>query len=90
MRQIAAIFDLILYSKILIFFANFQALMKFSGKDLTMVGWGTQLHILMEAAQIAKERFGANCEVIDLKTILPWDADTVAEVCSFPSICGLY
>uniref|UniRef100_A0A0M3HNJ5 2-oxoisovalerate dehydrogenase subunit beta, mitochondrial n=2 Tax=Ascaris TaxID=6251 RepID=A0A0M3HNJ5_ASCLU len=49
------------------------------GKDLTMVGWGTQLHILMEAAQIAKERFGANCEVIDLKTILPWDADTVAE-----------
>uniref|UniRef100_A0A0M3HT82 2-oxoisovalerate dehydrogenase subunit beta, mitochondrial n=1 Tax=Ascaris lumbricoides TaxID=6252 RepID=A0A0M3HT82_ASCLU len=49
------------------------------GKDVTLVGWGTQLHILMEAAEIANEQFGASCEVIDLKTVLPWDVDTVAE-----------
>ncbi|VDK48146.1 unnamed protein product [Anisakis simplex] len=49
------------------------------GKDITMVGWGTQLYVLLEAAQIAKEQFGAECEVIDLKTILPWDVDTVAK-----------
>ncbi|VDD90365.1 unnamed protein product [Enterobius vermicularis] len=48
------------------------------GKDLTMVAWGTQVHVLLEAAEMAKEKLGVECEVIDLRTILPWDIDTVA------------
>ncbi|MFH4981527.1 hypothetical protein AB6A40_008236 [Gnathostoma spinigerum] len=48
------------------------------GKDITLVGWGTQLHVLLEAAVLAEEQFGAKSEVIDLRTILPWDVDTVA------------
>uniref|UniRef100_A0A0N5AP53 2-oxoisovalerate dehydrogenase subunit beta, mitochondrial n=1 Tax=Syphacia muris TaxID=451379 RepID=A0A0N5AP53_9BILA len=49
------------------------------GKDLTMVGWGTQVHVLLEAADLAQKELGVECEVIDLQTILPWDADTVAD-----------
>ena len=38
-----------------------------AGKDVTLVGWGTQIHVLREVAQMAQEKFGASCEVIDLK-----------------------
>uniref|UniRef100_A0A183C5Y9 2-oxoisovalerate dehydrogenase subunit beta, mitochondrial n=1 Tax=Globodera pallida TaxID=36090 RepID=A0A183C5Y9_GLOPA len=48
------------------------------GTDVTLVGWGTQLHVLLEAAELAQQRLDVSCEVIDLQTILPWDVDTVA------------
>jgi len=47
------------------------------GDDVTLVGWGSQLQILRAAAQMAREQLGVSCEVIDLRTIMPWDADTV-------------
>lgn len=47
------------------------------GNDITLIGWGTQVHVLKEVAQMAKEKFQVNCEVIDLVSILPWDTDTV-------------
>nr|CAD2142852.1 unnamed protein product [Meloidogyne enterolobii] len=49
------------------------------GKDVTLVGWGTQLHVLMETADLAEKDLGILCEVIDLQTIIPWDVETVAE-----------
>ncbi|KAK3096954.1 hypothetical protein FSP39_005077 [Pinctada imbricata] len=49
------------------------------GNDVTLVGWGTQVHVLLEAAKIAQEKLGVSCEVIDLRTILPWDYNTVSE-----------
>ncbi|KAK0426581.1 hypothetical protein QR680_009781 [Steinernema hermaphroditum] len=49
-----------------------------SGTDVTMVGWGTQLHVLLEVAELAQEKLGVSCEVIDLQSILPWDVDIVA------------
>lgn len=45
-----------------------------------MVAWGTQVHVALEAAQMAKEQLGTNVEVIDLATIHPWDEDTVVKV----------
>lgn len=51
------------------------------GKDITIVAWGTQVHVALEAAQMAKEQLGASVEVIDLETIHPWDAETVIKVC---------
>lgn len=50
------------------------------GNDLTLIGWGTQVHVLQEVAQIAKDQLKINCEVIDLVSILPWDKQTVCNV----------
>lgn len=50
------------------------------GTDITLVGWGTQVHILLAAAELAEEKLGVNCEVIDLVSILPWDKETVCNV----------
>ena len=45
-----------------------------------MVAWGTQLHVLKETARMAQEQLGVSCEIIDLRTILPWDEDRVIQV----------
>ncbi|XP_076037211.1 2-oxoisovalerate dehydrogenase subunit beta, mitochondrial-like [Oratosquilla oratoria] len=47
------------------------------GEEITLVGWGTQVHVLREAAHIARQDFNISCEVIDLVSILPWDTETV-------------
>ncbi|XP_029801057.1 2-oxoisovalerate dehydrogenase subunit beta, mitochondrial isoform X2 [Suricata suricatta] len=49
------------------------------GSDVTLVAWGTQVHVIREVASMAQEKLGVSCEVIDLKTILPWDMDTVCK-----------
>uniref|UniRef100_A0A0K0EJZ8 2-oxoisovalerate dehydrogenase subunit beta, mitochondrial n=1 Tax=Strongyloides stercoralis TaxID=6248 RepID=A0A0K0EJZ8_STRER len=48
------------------------------GKDVTMVAWGTQLHVIREVADMVEKDFNVSCEVIDLQSILPWDVETVA------------
>jgi len=47
------------------------------GTDLTIVAWGTQCHVAVEVAQMAKKELGVSCEVIDLRTIVPWDYETI-------------
>ncbi|KAL1917569.1 uncharacterized protein VTP21DRAFT_3962 [Calcarisporiella thermophila] len=50
------------------------------GKDITVVGWGSQIYILENAIQLAEKRIpGLSCELIDLRSILPWDVETVAK-----------
>ncbi|XP_065357340.1 2-oxoisovalerate dehydrogenase subunit beta, mitochondrial [Calliphora vicina] len=49
------------------------------GKDVTLIGWGTQVHVLLEVAEMAKKELKVDCEVIDLVSILPWDRDAVAK-----------
>ncbi|KAG2388682.1 hypothetical protein C9374_000121 [Naegleria lovaniensis] len=46
------------------------------GKDVTVIGWGSQLYVLEKAIAMAKE-VGIDCELIDLRTIVPWDIETV-------------
>ncbi|MBI4482754.1 MAG: alpha-ketoacid dehydrogenase subunit beta, partial [Acidobacteria bacterium] len=46
------------------------------GKDVTVVAYGAMLHEALEAAKLAEEEDVA-VEVIDLRTLLPWDAGTV-------------
>ncbi|CDI87145.1 branched-chain alpha-keto acid dehydrogenase E1 component beta chain, putative [Eimeria praecox] len=46
------------------------------GSDVTAVAWGTQVHRVLRAAEMA-EKEGISVEVIDLQTIIPWDVDTV-------------
>ncbi len=47
------------------------------GSDITLLAWGAQMEIIEQAAQQA-EKQGISCEIIDLRTILPWDIETVA------------
>lgn len=48
------------------------------GTDITLVGWGAQMEVIGKAVELAEEQ-GIACEVIDLRTVMPWDADTVVE-----------
>ena len=48
-----------------------------TGSDITLLAWGAQLEIVEKAAEKAAED-GISCEIIDLRTILPWDVETVA------------
>ncbi|GAB6018393.1 hypothetical protein CHUAL_000109 [Chamberlinius hualienensis] len=47
------------------------------GDDVTLIGWGTQVHVLREVCQLAQDKLNVSCELIDLCTILPWDKETV-------------
>jgi pyruvate dehydrogenase E1 component beta subunit len=47
------------------------------GRDLTIVSWSGELHVAARAAELmAKD--GVEAEVIDLRTIWPWDKELVA------------
>jgi len=46
------------------------------GTDITLLGWGAQIEILQKAAEMALDD-GVSCEIIDLRSILPWDAEAV-------------
>ncbi len=48
------------------------------GNDLTLVAWGAQIEIVCKAAAMAEEA-GISCEIIDLRSILPWDIKTVEQ-----------
>lgn len=47
------------------------------GKDVTIVGWGAQIYVLEQAIKIAEEQKKITCELIDLRTIMPWDIKTI-------------
>jgi 2-oxoisovalerate dehydrogenase E1 component beta subunit len=49
------------------------------GADVTMVAWGQQVGVLLGAARQLSEEHGVEAEVIDLRTIVPWDRHTVFE-----------
>ena len=49
------------------------------GTDLGIITWGAQLYVALEAAEeLAKE--GVECEVLDLRSILPLDEEAILEV----------
>lgn len=47
-----------------------------SGSDVTVVTWSKTRHAALDAAALA-EKDGVSLEVIDLRTIWPWDRDAV-------------
>ena len=48
-----------------------------TGSDITLLAWGAQMETLQKAADLAAND-GISCEVIDLRSILPWDIETIA------------
>ncbi len=55
-----------------------QAAIRREGQDVTIVGYGAACEISLAAAE-ALASHGVSCEVIDLRTVQPWDADTVLD-----------
>jgi pyruvate dehydrogenase E1 component beta subunit len=47
-----------------------------AGKDVTVVSWSRTVHTALDAAAQA-EKAGLSVEVIDLRTLWPWDKDAV-------------
>ena len=47
------------------------------GDDITIVGYGSQVYVLEQAIQMAEAELGVSCELIDLRSILPWDKEAV-------------
>ncbi|KAL4437181.1 hypothetical protein ABPG75_004320 [Micractinium tetrahymenae] len=47
------------------------------GSDITLVGWGQQVRVLELAAKEVQDQDKISCEILDLRTLLPWDADAV-------------
>lgn len=51
-----------------------------SGKDLTIISYGRPLYTCSAAIQAAERDFaGLSVELIDLRTIFPWDRKTILE-----------
>lgn len=48
------------------------------GRDVTVLAWGAMVPICMKAAELCEPR-GADCEVIDLRTLVPLDEETIIE-----------
>ncbi|MBH5373484.1 alpha-ketoacid dehydrogenase subunit beta [Bradyrhizobium glycinis] len=48
------------------------------GKDLTIVSWSNQVHLATKAAQMLAEE-GVSVDLIDLRTLWPWDKTMVFE-----------
>ena len=53
------------------------------GSDVTVVGYGTMVHVALAAAA----REGIDAEIIDLRTLIPYDIDTVAKSVSKTGRC---
>jgi len=54
-----------------------QAAVKREGADATFVGWGPAIVEMVQAADQMSEEFGIEVEVIDLRSLVPIDYDTV-------------
>jgi len=54
-----------------------QAAVKREGHDLTMVSYAAMLHTCLQAAEQLEQEDGLDCEVIDLRTLLPLDKQTI-------------
>lgn len=52
---------------------------KREGKDLTILSIGATLYRALEAAEQLESRHGLSCEVIDARSIVPFDYDSVIE-----------
>lgn len=48
------------------------------GSDLTLISWGAMMRPVLSAVAEVKEKTGASIELIDLLTISPLDAETIA------------
>jgi len=49
------------------------------GKDLTILSIGATLYRVLKAAEILEQQYGVSCEIIDARSIVPFDYDMVID-----------
>jgi 2-oxoisovalerate dehydrogenase E1 component beta subunit len=49
------------------------------GKDITIISYGQPIYTCLAAIRKAEEDFGITAELVDLRTVYPWDKQTVFE-----------
>ena len=49
------------------------------GEDVTVIAWGSMVPVALQAAEEAEERDGVSVEVIDVRTLVPLDVETIAQ-----------
>jgi len=54
-----------------------QAAIRRPGKDVTIVAWGLLAHMMVEAGQVLDDEHGVDAELIDLRSLVPLDMETV-------------
>ncbi len=58
-----------------------EAVVRRAGQDLTMVSWSRQVQVCEQACEALAAQ-GVQVELIDLRTIWPWDRERVLESCA--------
>ena len=56
-----------------------RAAVRRTGGDITIIGYSRTAHVAHEAAEALASTKGIQAEVIDLRTLRPWDKETVIE-----------
>ena len=56
-----------------------EAAIRRSGDDVTIVSWGMVAHLMPEAGRILSEEHGIEAELIDARSLVPLDVDTIVE-----------
>ncbi|CAN5445551.1 alpha-ketoacid dehydrogenase subunit beta [soil metagenome] len=56
-----------------------KAIVRRPGKDITIVSYGNPVHFCLQAAKVLSEQFGVEAEIIDLRTLVPLDEETIYE-----------
>ncbi|MCK4283983.1 MAG: pyruvate dehydrogenase, partial [Candidatus Brocadiae bacterium] len=54
-----------------------QAAVRRRGQDVTIVAWGLLAYMMVEAADVLAQRHGIQAELIDLRSLMPLDMETV-------------
>ena len=49
------------------------------GKDITILSYGAMVHVAMQAAEQAAGKLNVDCEVVDLRSIVPLDIKTIEQ-----------
>lgn len=47
------------------------------GKDVTILSYGAMVHVAMQGAEMVAEKLQVDCEVVDLRTIVPLDLEAI-------------
>jgi 2-oxoisovalerate dehydrogenase E1 component beta subunit len=54
-----------------------KAAIRWEGRDITLVTYGQTVYHCMEAARELKDKFGVSAEVIDVRSLVPLDEETI-------------